>query len=209
MQRPARTRPPTARRVRCVRQMTPLRWLAASINVGLPVHRPLNSPPIAAIAATPLPINPWRAEEVNGLLRVVRRAAASADLSGLWRRPHLKTRRLKPGRILPSGGDAADRPFILNGHMEPSDTGKPLEVGRIFGEIAKYPPSELRSHTVRCSRHRHRARNPSKHRDADLPAPVHWTICHRPSHRGAQAPQVARRLARTATMAPQSTSPRP
>lgn len=135
-----------------VRRMTPLRWLAAGSNVGLLVYGALHPSPITfAVAAALLPVNLWRAVEVTRLTHRVRRAEASADLAGLWLRPYMKARRFKPGRVLFSKGDKADRLYMLvDGKMELADLGKPLEIGRIFGEIALFSPSGLRTHTVRC-----------------------------------------------------------
>jgi hypothetical protein len=135
-----------------VRTMTPLRWLAAGSNLGLLVYGALRPSPITLIiAAALLPINIYRAVEVTLLTRRVKRAAAEADHAALWIRPYMKARRLKPGEVLFSKGDSADRLHLLaDGAMELADVGEALQVGRIFGEIALFSPSGLRTHTVRC-----------------------------------------------------------
>ena len=135
-----------------VRTMVPLRWLAVGSNLGLLTYGALHPSPITlAVAATLLPINIYRAIEVTRLTRRVHRASAAANLAALWIRPHMTARRLKPGQVLFKKGDTADRLHLLaEGEMELSDIGVPLEVGHIFGEIALFSPSGLRTHTVRC-----------------------------------------------------------
>ena len=135
-----------------VRTMTPLRWLAAGSNLGLLVYRKLRPSPITlTIAAALLPINVYRAVEVTRLTRRVSRAAAAADHAALWLRPYMKARRLKPNAVLFSKGDSADRLHLLaQGTLELADVGEALPVGQIFGEIALFSPSGLRTHTVRC-----------------------------------------------------------
>ena len=135
-----------------VRTMVPLRWLTVGSNLGLLTYGALHPSPITlAVAATLLPINIYRAVEVTRLTRRVHRASAAADLAALWIRPHMTARRLKAGQVLFNKGDPADRLHLLaDGRMELSDIGVPLEIGHIFGEIALFSPSGLRTHTVRC-----------------------------------------------------------
>ena len=135
-----------------VRTMLPLRWLAVGSNLGLLIYGALHPSPITlAVAATLLPINLYRAIEVTRLTRRVRRASAAANLAALWLRPHMTARRLKAGQVLFNKGDPADRLHLLaEGRMELSDIGVALEIGQIFGEIALFSPSGLRTHTVRC-----------------------------------------------------------
>jgi CRP/FNR family cyclic AMP-dependent transcriptional regulator len=134
------------------RTMMPLRWLAAGSNLGLVAFGALRPSPITLIIAVALlPINIYRAVEVTRLTRRVMRAQADADLAGLWLKPYMKPRRLKAGQTLFSKGDRADSLYLLvEGEMELADIGKRLEAGRIFGEIALFSPSGLRTHTARC-----------------------------------------------------------
>ncbi len=134
------------------RTMMPLRWLAVGSNLGLLVYGVLHPSPITlTIAATLLPINIYRAIEVTRLSRRVHRAAAAAELATLWIRPHMVSRRLKPGQVLFFKDDTAEHLFLLaDGHMELADIGEPLGLGHIFGEVALFSPDGLRTHTVRC-----------------------------------------------------------
>ena len=89
--------------------------------------------------------------EVTRLTRRVARAQADADLAGLWLKPYMKPRRFKAGHVLFRKGDQANRLYMLvDGEMELVEIGQRLEPGRIFGEIALFSPSGLRTHTVRC-----------------------------------------------------------
>jgi CRP/FNR family cyclic AMP-dependent transcriptional regulator len=135
-----------------VRTMQPLRWLAAGSNAGLLVYGALHpSMTTLAVAGALLPINIYRAVEVTRLTRRVNRAQSDADMAGLWLRPHMKPRRMKAGQVLFKRGDRADRLYLLvEGEMELADIGTRLEIGRIFGEVALFSPSGLRTHTVRC-----------------------------------------------------------
>jgi CRP-like cAMP-binding protein len=135
-----------------VRTMMPLRWLAVGSNLGLLVYGALHPSAITlTIAATLLPINLYRAIEVTRLSRRVHRAAAAAELATLWLRPYMVARRLRAGQVLFSKGDTAEHLFLLvDGRMELSDIGEPLDLGHIFGEIALFSPDGLRTHTVRC-----------------------------------------------------------
>lgn len=135
-----------------VRTMLPLRWLAVGSNIGLVVYGALHPSPITlAIAGLLLPVNVYRAVEVTRLTRRVARAQADADLAGLWLKPYMKPRRFKAGHVLFRKGDQANRLYMLvEGEMELVEIGQRLEPGRIFGEIALFSPSGLRTHTVRC-----------------------------------------------------------
>ncbi len=135
-----------------VRTMTPLRWLAVGSNLGLLVYGALHPSPITLlVAGLLLPINIFRAVEVTRLTRRVQHAGVAADLAGLWLRPHMKARRLKAGTTLFNKGDKADRLHLLaEGAMVLSDINEPLPAGRIFGEVALFSPSGLRTHGVRC-----------------------------------------------------------
>lgn len=135
-----------------MRTMLPLRWLAVGGNLGLALYGALHPAPMTlAIAIALLPVNLFRALEVTRLTRRVSRAAAQADLAGLWLRPYMKSRRLKVGQTLFNKGDRADWLYLLlDGQMELADIGQPLEPGRIFGEIALFSPEHTRTHTARC-----------------------------------------------------------
>ncbi len=135
-----------------VRTMLPLRWLAVGSNIGLVVYGALHPSPITlAIAGLLLPVNVYRAVEVTRLTRRVARAQADADLAGLWLKPYMKPRRFKAGHVLFRKGDQANRLYMLvEGEMELVEIGQRLEPGRIFGEIALFSPTGLRTHTVRC-----------------------------------------------------------
>jgi CRP/FNR family cyclic AMP-dependent transcriptional regulator len=134
------------------RTMAPLRWLAVGSNLGLMVYGALRPSPITfCVAAVLLPVNLYRAIEVTRLTRRVHRAEAAADHAGLWLKPYMKAKKLRAGQTLFSKGARAEHLFLLvDGELELVELGKRLEPGRIFGEIALFSPSRLRTSTVRC-----------------------------------------------------------
>lgn len=134
------------------RTMMPLRWLAVGSNLGLIVYGALHPSPITlAIATVLLPINIFRAVEATRLARRVIRSEAASAHAGLWLRPYMKSRKLRPGQTLFSKGDPAQHLYLLlSGELELVEIGKSLDAGRVFGEIALFSPSGLRTTTVRC-----------------------------------------------------------
>ena len=134
------------------RTMTSLRWLAVGSNLGLLAYGALH-PSYATMvtAAVLLPINMLRAVEITRLAHLVRTAENAADHVRSWLRPYMEARMLKAGQTLFAKGDKAKHLFMLvEGHLELVEIGKPMESGRIFGEIALFSPSGLRTNTVRC-----------------------------------------------------------
>jgi CRP-like cAMP-binding protein len=134
------------------RTMVPLRWMAAASNLGLMVYGALHpSLPTLLISAVLLPINVYRAVEITRLTHRVNRAGLEADQAGLWLKPYMKARKLRAGQELFKMGDQAEHLYLLiEGEMELVELAKPLERGRIFGEIALFSPTGLRTMTARC-----------------------------------------------------------
>lgn len=135
-----------------VRTMIPLRWLTVGGNLGFLVFGALH-PSITTllVAAALLPINLYRAREMMRLTRRVTAAEASSNLSGLWLKPYMKTRRYRAGHVLFRKGDHADRLYMLvEGRIELADIGREIAPGRIFGEIALFSPAKRRTRTARC-----------------------------------------------------------
>lgn len=134
------------------RPMVTLRWLAAGSSVALMGYGALHPSIISfAISAVILPINVYRALEASQLTRRVMRAASDANMAGLWLKPYMKARKYKAGQVLFNKGDHADKLFLLlDGEMNLSDIGRALEPGRVFGEIALFSPTRIRTHTVQC-----------------------------------------------------------
>ncbi len=135
-----------------VRTMIPLRWLAVAGNVGFLVFGALHPQYLTLfVSVVLLPINVYRARQMMRLTRRVRAAEAAGDLSGLWLRPHMKSRRLKAGTLLFRKGDLADHLYCLvEGNIELTEIGLRLEPGKIFGEIAFFAPDRRRTLSARC-----------------------------------------------------------
>jgi CRP/FNR family transcriptional regulator, cyclic AMP receptor protein len=136
-----------------VRTMIPLRWLAVAGNLGFVVFGALRPQYLTLfVSAVLLPINVHRARQMMRLTRRVESAEAASDLSALWLRPYMKSRRLKEGAVLFRKGDPADHLYCLvDGQIELVEIGLRLEPGRIFGEIAFFAPDRRRTLTARCA----------------------------------------------------------
>ena len=134
------------------RPMVTLRWLAAGGSVALLGYGVLHPSIISCvISAVILPINVYRALEASRLTKRVNRAAGDANLAGLWLKPYMKAKNYKAGHVLFNKGDHADKLFLLvEGDMRLADIDRPLEPGRVFGEIALFSPTRIRTHTVQC-----------------------------------------------------------
>ena len=135
-----------------VRTMIPLRWLAVAGNLGFVVFGALRPQYLTLfVSAVLLPINIHRARQMMRLTRQVKAAEVASDQSGLWLRPYMKLRQLKPGTVLFRKGDLADHLYCLvSGQIELDDIGVMLEPGKIFGEIAFFAPDRRRTHAARC-----------------------------------------------------------
>lgn len=135
-----------------VRTMIPLRWLAVAGNLGFVVFGALHPQYLTLfVSAVLLPINVRRALQMMRLTRRVKAAEAAGDHSGLWLRPYMKSRRMKPDTVLFRKGDPADHVYCLaDGQIELVEIGVRLEPGMIFGEIAFFAPDRRRTLTARC-----------------------------------------------------------
>ena len=136
-----------------VKTMIPLRWLAVGSNAGFVLYGAL-SPSLLTLVleGVLLPLNIWRAVEMQRLTRRVTAAAASADMSGVWLKPYMKKRTLEAGKVLFRKGDAADHLYFLaEGRIELVEIGEQMDAGRIFGEIAFFAPDKRRTLTARCA----------------------------------------------------------
>jgi hypothetical protein len=134
-----------------VKTIIPLRWLAVGGNVGFVVYGIVHPAPLVlALHLALLPINLWRVLEMQRLTRRVSRASSGGADLGVWLQPFMKRRRLKPGSVLFRQGDRADRLYVLaEGRLELAETGRTIEAGQMFGEIAFFAPDQRRTHTVR------------------------------------------------------------
>jgi CRP-like cAMP-binding protein len=134
------------------RTMVPLRWLTVASGLTSLIYGVLGPSPVALLtAAALLPLNLLRAVQVTKLTRHVRRAGVEADMAGLWLKPYMRGRTLKAGQLLFAKGDRADHLYMLvSGQAELVEIGRPLEAGRIFGEIALFSPDQLRTQSVRA-----------------------------------------------------------
>ena len=136
-----------------VKTMIPLRCLAVGGNLGFLVYGALHPSLIMMLLhGALLPINIWRTAEMVRLTRRVTAAAAENDLSGVWLRPYMRSRRMKAGRVLFRKGDAATHLYFLaSGRIEFVEIGEMMEEGRLFGEIAFFAPDKRRTLTARCA----------------------------------------------------------
>lgn len=136
-----------------VKTMVPLRFLAVGSNLGFLVFGILHpSPVMAMLQGSLLPINLYRSLEMVRLTRRVRAASRDADMSGVWLKPYMKSKRRPAGSILFSRGDIAEHLYFLaEGRVEFVEIGQSIGPGQIFGEIAFFAPDRRRTLTARCS----------------------------------------------------------
>lgn len=137
-----------------VKTIVPLRWLALGGNLGFVVYGLVHpAPMVFLLHGVLLPINLWRALEMQRLTRRVRQASRldQGELQ-VWLQPFMRRQRLRPGAVLFRQGDPADRLYVLaEGRLEVVEVGRSIEAGQMFGEIAFFSPGQRRTATVRCA----------------------------------------------------------
>jgi hypothetical protein len=136
-----------------VKTMVPLRFFAVGSSLGFLIYGVVHPSPIMALLhGTLLPINVFRLREMARLTRQVHAASLSADTSGVWMKPYMKSRRCPAGTVLFRQGDPAEHLFLLaSGRVEFVEIGESTGPGRMFGEIAFFAPGNRRTLTARCS----------------------------------------------------------
>jgi hypothetical protein len=135
-----------------VKTIIPLRWLAVGSNIGFVIYGLVHPAPLVLVLHLALlPINLWRVLEMQRLTRRVSLASGMGSDFKVWLQPFMKRKRLKPGTVLFRQGDRADRLYVLaEGRLEIAETGRTIEAGQMFGEIAFFAPDRRRTGTVRC-----------------------------------------------------------
>ena len=137
-----------------VKTMIPLRWLAVGANLGFIAYGALYpSLPMLLLNLALLPINLYRVREMTRLTRRVAAVAAdSAELSGVWLKPYMRSAKLEAGAVIFRQGERAERLYLLTeGRIELVEIGEAIEPGSIFGEIAFFAPDKQRQLTARCA----------------------------------------------------------
>ncbi|MDB4906897.1 MAG: hypothetical protein JWO05_1681 [Gemmatimonadetes bacterium] len=135
-----------------VRTMVPLRTLTVLSNVLLLTAAVLNPNPASILIYLVLiPLNSYRLMEIVRLTRRVIEASEQRELSGVWLKPYMKSRRLPAGTMLFSKGDPADSLYLLvEGELEWVEIGKRQAPGELFGEISFFAPDHARTLSARC-----------------------------------------------------------
>ena len=135
----------------CMRTMMPLRLIAIASNVAFAAYGAAAGLfPILVLHLILLPLNIWRLIELR---RLVRQAGAvvNGELSLGWLIPYARREAVRAGRVLFRQGDAADRLYVvLHGAVLIEGVGVTLRDGAVFGEMAMFSRSGLRSQTARC-----------------------------------------------------------
>jgi CRP-like cAMP-binding protein len=135
-----------------VKTILPLRLLAVGSNLGFMLYGVLAPSPMTFLLhVTLLPLNLVRAQQMLHLTRSVKRSLNGSASADTWLKPYMKPRKLQPGQVLFSKGDAADQLYYLvDGGIELVELGLSLPTGRLFGEIAFFAPDRRRTATARC-----------------------------------------------------------
>ena len=136
-----------------VKTMIPLRWLAIGSNVGFVAYGALHpSYPMLLLHLALLPINFFRLAEMKQLTRRVEAVRVEGEMSGVWLRPYMRSRKMRAGTVLFKKGDRGDRLYLLaDGRIELVEIATSLIPGQIFGEIAFFSPDRRRRMTARCA----------------------------------------------------------
>lgn len=136
-----------------VKTMIPLRLLAVGGNLGFLLYGVLHPSVIMLVLhGMLLPINLYRAAGMVRLTQRVKAARAADDLSGVWLKPYMRSRRFKAGEVVFRQADVAEHLYFLaEGRIEFVEIGETMEPGRLFGEIAFFAPDKRRSLTARCA----------------------------------------------------------
>lgn len=136
-----------------VKTMIPLRWLAITSNVGFIAYGALHpSYPMLLLHLALLPINFFRLAEMKRLTRRVEAVRVEGQLSSVWLRPYMRSKKMRAGAVLFRKGDVGDRLYLLaDGRVELVEIGTSVEPGQIFGEIAFFSPDRRRMLTARCA----------------------------------------------------------
>jgi CRP/FNR family transcriptional regulator, cyclic AMP receptor protein len=130
--------------------IVPLRWLAVGSNLGFIVYGWVHPAPLVLLLhLTLLPINLWRVLEMRRLVTHVRRARAGEGLPQVWLQPYMKRKRLRPGRVLFSKGDPAERLYVLaEGALHVVESHRVVQPGELIGEISFFSRDGKRTATV-------------------------------------------------------------
>lgn len=136
-----------------VKTMIPLRWLAIGSNIGFVAYGALHpSYPMLLLHAALLPINLYRLGEMVRLTRRVKAVRIQGEMSAVWLRPYMRSKRMRAGSVLFKQGDIGDRLYLLaDGRIELVEIGGSIGPGQIFGELAFFSPDRRRRLTARCA----------------------------------------------------------
>jgi CRP/FNR family transcriptional regulator, cyclic AMP receptor protein len=132
--------------------MVPLRALTVSSDIVLLIAAAMTPEPASVVLYLLLiPVNTYRLFEVMRITRRVTEASQAGDLSGLWLRHYMKSKRLARGDVLFRKGDDADALYLLvEGELELVEIGKLQPPCQLFGEISFFSPQRRRTLTARC-----------------------------------------------------------
>jgi CRP-like cAMP-binding protein len=98
-----------------------------------------------------LPLNSFRLYQMLELIKKVRAAAATSDLSMDWLEPFMQTRKYRKGDILFRKGDVADEMLLaVKGKYLVSELNIELQPGHIFGEMGLLTSDLRRTQSVEC-----------------------------------------------------------
>ena len=120
-----------------VKTMIPLRWLAIGSNIGFVAYGAIHpSYPMLLLHAALLPINLYRLAEMVRLTRRVAAVRAEGELSGVWLKPYMRSKKLRAGTVLFKQGDLGDRLYLLaEGRIELVAARFSSDVDRLNAEL--------------------------------------------------------------------------
>jgi CRP-like cAMP-binding protein len=135
-----------------MRTMIPLRVVGILSNVAFMTYGLAGQVyPVLVLHAILLPMNCVRLVQMRALIKKVRDAAHSDELSMEWLVPFMRRRSAAQGAILFRRGDPAEELFVvLGGSIRLVDVGVTVGPGAVLGEIGIFAPSHQRMDTAIC-----------------------------------------------------------
>ncbi|HEY8565874.1 MAG TPA: Crp/Fnr family transcriptional regulator [Beijerinckiaceae bacterium] len=135
-----------------MRTMIPLRFMGIITNVTFLVYSALcGIYPTLLVNLVLLPLNATRLAQMLRLVRDVKRASATGDLSMEWLTPFMTRRAVRQGEMLFRKGEMAESLYYtLSGRYRLRESGIAIEAGQLVGEMGLLAPGNCRTQGLEC-----------------------------------------------------------
>lgn len=135
----------------CMKTMIPLRMFGITANAFFMTYGYfIGSYPTVVLHCVLLPLNSFRLYQMIQLVKHVREAA-TGDLDMIWLKPFMSARQITRGTMLFRQGDpATEMFFVVSGNFQLVETGIPITLGMIVGELGFLSPTQTRTQSLKC-----------------------------------------------------------